>query len=129
MTSAHVVRAILGGAVGAIVSYAIYAWLVKQGSYALAIPGAALGLGCGLTTRRRSLPTGLACGVLAVLLGLLSEWRSFPFVKDNSLGYFISHASELKPVTWVMIAAGGIFAAYFGRGRVPKGDAVAEQSE
>jgi hypothetical protein len=129
MTSAHVVRAILGGAVGAIVGYAIYAWLVKQGFYALAIAGAALGLGCGLTTRRRSLPTGLACGVLAVLLGLLSEWRSFPFVKDNSLGYFISHASELKPVTWVMIAAGGIFAAYFGRGRVPKDDAVAEQSE
>ena len=126
MTSAHIVRAILGGAVGAIVGYAIYAWLVGQGFYALAIPGAALGLGCGLTTRRSSLPTGLACGVLAVLLGLFSEWRSFPFVKDDSLSYFISHAAELKPVTWIMIAAGGIFAAYFGRGRDPKNGAVFE---
>ena len=129
MTSAHVVRAILGGAVGAIVGYAIYAWLVGQGFYAMSIPGAALGLGCGLTTRRRSLPTGLACGVLAVLLGLFSEWRSFPFVKDDSLSYFISHAAELKPVTWIMIAAGGIFAAYFGWGRAPKIGAGAEQSE
>ena len=129
MTSAYVIRAILGGAVGAIVGYAIYAWLVGQGFYALAIPGAALGLGCGLTTRRNSLPTGLACGVLGVLLGLLSEWRSFPFVKDDSLRYFISHAAELKPVTWIMISAGGIFAAYFGWGRDPKSDAVAERSE
>jgi Ca2+/Na+ antiporter len=129
MTSAHIVRAILGGAVGAILGYAIYAWLVGQGFYALAIPGAALGLGCGLTTRRSSLATGLACGVLGVLLGLLSEGRFFPFVKDNSLSYFISHASELKPVTWIMMAVGGIFAAYFGLGRDPKGDAVAEESE
>lgn len=129
MTSAHFVRAILGGAVGAIVGYAIYAWLVGQGFYALAIPGAALGLGCGLTTRRSSLPTGLVCGVLGVLLGLLSEWRSFPFVKDDSLSYFTSHAAELKPVTWMMIAVGAIFAAYFGWGRDPKSDAVAERSE
>jgi hypothetical protein len=129
MTSAHVVRAVLGGAVGAIVGYAMYAWLVGQGFYALAIPGAALGLGCGLTTRRSSLPTGLACGVLGVLLGLFSEWLNFPFVKDDSVSYFISHASELKPVTWIMIAAGGIFAAYFGRGRDPKSGVVAERSE
>ena len=128
MTSAHVVRAILGGAVGAIVGYAIFAWLVGQGFYALAIPGAALGLGCGFATRRSSLPTGFVCGVLAVLLGLVAEWRFFPFLKDDTFHYFVSHSHELKPLTWVMIAAGGIFGAYFGRGRDRKAVAETRQS-
>src|SRR5690349_13779821 len=117
MTLVTMLRAIAGGVVGAIVGYAIFAWLVARGLYALAIPGAALGLGCGLASRRSSLPTGLVCGVLAILLGLVSEWRFFPFVKDDSLRYFLSHSHELKPLTWVMIAVGGICGAYFGRGR------------
>ena len=120
MPIAHIARAIAGALVGAMVGYGLFAWLVQQGFYALAIPGAALGLGCGLSTRRRSLPTGVVCGVLAILLGLFMEWRFFPFVKDGSLSYFISQLGELKPVTLLMIALGGIFGAWFGMGRGPR---------
>ena len=120
MALTHLVRASAGALAGAIIGYAMFVWLAQQGFYALAIPGAALGLGCGLSTRRRSLGTGLACGVLAILLGVFTEWRFFPFVKDGSLAFFISHFNELKPVTLLMIAAGGIFGAYFGMGRRPR---------
>jgi hypothetical protein len=117
MTLPHLARAIGGALVGAIIGYLAFAWLAEQGFYALALPGAALGLGCGLSTKRSSLSTGLACGILAILLGLLVEWRFFPFIKNGSLRYFVRHVHELKPLTLLMIAAGGVFAVYFGRGR------------
>src|SRR5215208_4767495 len=82
-------QAIAGGAAGAVAGYMAFAWLVDDGLYALAIPGAAHGLGRRLSTGQRSLTTGIACGILAILLGLYIEWRFFLFLADDSLGYFL----------------------------------------
>jgi hypothetical protein len=120
MKPLHLVRALGGAIAGAIAGYMAFAWLMRQGLYALAIPGATLGLGCRLSTGQRSLTTGIACGILAILLGLYIEWRFFPFLDDYSLGYFVSHLHELKPVTLLMITAGGLFGGYFGWGSHPK---------
>jgi hypothetical protein len=120
MKSLHLVRAIGGATAGAIAGYMAFAWLVDHGLYALAVPGAALGLGCRLSTGQRSLTTGIACGILAVLLGVYIEWRFFPFLNDDSLGYFLSHLHELKPLTLLMIAAGGLFGGYLGWGSHPR---------
>ena len=53
------------------------------------------------------MPFSLAVGGLsALLLGLFTEWRFFPFKADDSFRYFLRNVHELKPITLLMIAAG-----------------------
>lgn len=97
---------VLGGAVlGGLFGHEAFGWLVGQGFYGLVLPGGLLGLGAGWTTCRSRWPS-VVCGLLALVLGLLTEWRFFPFVADASLGYFLSHVYQLKPLTLLMLAAG-----------------------
>jgi hypothetical protein len=105
--------AIAGGTLG----HFVFLWLARQGFYALALPGALLGLGCGLFLRHRSLPLAAVCGLFALALGILSEWRVAPFVADVSFGYFLTHLPQLRPWTWLMIGLGSIFGFWLALGR------------
>ena len=93
--------AMLGGAVG----HFAFGWLYDQGFYGLVLPGGLLGLGAGSTNCRSRWPS-VACGILALVLGLFTEWRFRPFIADDSLHYFLTHPQKLKPLTLLMIAAG-----------------------
>ena len=109
--------AFLGGTVGAVAGAGIFHVLLGRGYYALAMPGALLGLGAGYAIRRQSHLVGAVCGLAASALGVLLEWHYRPFVADGSLAFFLRHLSELREMTWVMIVAGAAFAYWFGRGR------------
>ncbi|MEW6303638.1 MAG: hypothetical protein AB1705_09220 [Verrucomicrobiota bacterium] len=93
--------AVLGGALG----YGAFFWLVSQGFYGLILPGGLIGIGAGMF-KTKSLAIPIACGMLALALGLLAEWRFAPFAKDDGLGYFLSHVHDLRPITLLMIALG-----------------------
>jgi hypothetical protein len=95
-----------GAIAGGLLGYLAFFWIADQGFYGLILPGGLLGLGAGIT-KHRSVPLAVACGVAALALGLFTEWRFAPFNIDGSLGYFLLHAGELKPVTLLMIAVGG----------------------
>ena len=110
-------KGILGAAAGGVVGYYAFGWVLSQGFYAMVIPGAALGYGFGLLSRDRSTVYGIVCAILAVGLGLFAEWKFFPFIKDDSLNYFVNHIRELTPVTLIMIALGGFCGYWFGIGR------------
>ena len=86
--------AVVGGALG----YLAFFWMARQGLYALVFPGAALGLGCGLLARGYSQRLGIVCGSVALLLGLLTEWRFAPFVADGGLRFFLAHLGDLRPL-------------------------------
>jgi hypothetical protein len=101
------VLALLAAIVGAVVGYLAFRWIAQQGFYALILPGALVGIAAGLG-RSRSIPVYVACGVLALGVGLFAEWRFAPFGKDASLVYFLTHLHQLRPITWLMIAAGGV---------------------
>jgi hypothetical protein len=103
------VGALIGGALG----YAAFFWLVRQGFYGLVIPGVFLGLGAHLLARKGSLLMGLLCGLLALLLGIYTEWRFAPFLADDSLRYFLTHMTALKPMTWIMISVGGALISFW----------------
>ena len=105
--------AIVGGALG----YFAFFLLARQGLYALVLPGALLGLGCGFLSGIKSFALGLACGLAALLLGFFTEWRFAPFIADGGLKYFITHVHNLKSMTLIMIAVGGLFGFWFGIGR------------
>jgi hypothetical protein len=105
-----------GAAIGGCVGYFVFGWVLRQGFYAMIIPGAALGFGAGKLSREESAICGVISAILATGLGLFTEWQFFPFVKDGRLVYFIGHIHELRPVALLMIAAGGYFGYHFGRG-------------
>jgi len=56
---------------------------------------------------------GIVCALLALIAGIISEWRWSPFSADNSFGYFITHLQQLRPITLIMIAIGAVFAFWF----------------
>ena len=108
----------IGGAVvGGFVGYWLVFMIAKQGFYALALPGVLIGLGCGALSGRKSNCLGIICGILGLAEGILTEWRSAPFIADRSLPYFLTHLGELTHVTQVLILLGAVCAFYFGRGR------------
>lgn len=107
----------VGAVVCGVVGYLIFRALWNVGLYGLLLPGAFLGLGCNLLARHRSTIRGLLCALVAVALGLLSEWSVAPFQADPSLGYFLRHLDQLDRgwSTLGLIALGAGFAFWWGR--------------
>lgn len=115
--------AMLGGAVG----HFAFGWFLDQGFYGLVLPGGLLGLGAGSTTCRSRWPA-VVCGVLALALGLFTEWRFRPFIVDDSFSYFLTHPQKLKPLTLLMIAAGTAIGFWVPFWRVESGSGSSPQS-
>jgi hypothetical protein len=97
--------ALVGALVGGAIGYFAFFWVARQGFYALVLPGGLLGLGAGIVANR-SIWVAIVCGFLAAALGVYTEYRFAPFIADDSFKYFITHVTDLKPVTLLMIAAG-----------------------
>lgn len=108
---------IVGGIVGGAIGYFVFFLIARQGFYAIVLPGALLGLGCGFLSGIQSNALGVVCGLVALLLGFFTEWRFAPFIVDDSFAYFITHVHNLKSITLIMIALGGFCGFWFGKGR------------
>ncbi|HEV8061658.1 MAG TPA: hypothetical protein VGP68_17385 [Gemmataceae bacterium] len=110
-----------GAAAGGIIGYFVFFWIAAQGFYGLALPGGMIGLGAGIG-KNRSILVAVCSGLAATALGLFTEWRYAPFVDDDSLGYFVRHFYELKPITLVMILFGGLIGFWVPFRRRETGD-------
>jgi len=97
-----------GGLVGAVLGYFLFIAMAGQGFYAIVLPGALAGLGCGALSGRKSNCLGIICVIIALIAGVLSEWR---------LRYFLTHLHKLRGFTLFLILLGGFCAFWFGRGR------------
>jgi hypothetical protein len=102
------VRGLAGALLGGIAGYFVFAWIARQGIYAPVVPGGLVGFGASALLKRSSLPLAVACGVLALGVGLYSECRVVPFIADPSLGYFLTHLQDLRPITQIALVAGGV---------------------
>ena len=102
---------------GAVVGYFLFVWILRQGFYALILPPALMGLGAGLAAKVRSQPFSIGCAIAGLLLALFCEWKGAPFVADDSLGYFVAHLHQLRPVTLIMVALGAYFSYRFSLAR------------
>jgi hypothetical protein len=102
---------------GGVLGYFAFGWLARQGFYAVALPGALLGAGCGLFARRRSMPLSIICGLAALALGTFSEWSYFPFIADPGFGYFMAHLHLLPAIKLLLLGVGGVLGFWFSLGR------------
>ncbi len=100
---------------GAVAGYYLFGWILRQGFYAIILPGLFAGLGCGYLLRKQSVWIPILCGIIAFVAGLLSDWNFFPFAKDQSLVFYLSHLHHLQPITMILIALGGFFGYWYGR--------------
>ena len=107
-----IVLALVGALIGGALGHFLFGWALKQGFYAMILPGALLGFGASLA-RCRHLAIPILCGVLGLVLSVITEWRFRPFVKDGSLSYFISNLGGLPSLALVMMAVGTLFAFWF----------------
>ena len=112
----NTVRGLLGAAVGGAAGYFATGWLARQGFYAMALPGAALGFGAGLLVAKRCPGVAIVCGVLALALGLFTEWKNFPFIADHTFSYFLRHVGDLRPMTMILIGLGALGGYWFALG-------------
>ena len=108
-----------------------FLWIARQGFYAIILPGALIGLAGGWFLQKQTMTFGMVfgivCALLALIGGIISEWRLRPFATDNSFSYFITHLQHLRPITLIMIAIGAVFAFWFsatGRRRAPASEPV-----
>ncbi len=117
------VRGLVGAILGGVLGFYTFGWLLQQGFYGLMIPGALLGLGCGIAAGQPSLARGIACGVAAVTLAIYTQWHYWEFKEDDRFAYFITHLTSLSPVTLLMIAVGGVVAFWLGKDSGLRGSA------
>ena len=108
---------LVGGIGGGVLGYFLFMVIVRQGFYAIVLPGALVGIGCGALSGRKSSGLGIVCAVLGLAAGIFAEWRFAPFAEDESLSFFLTHFHRNSGVTLVLIAIGAVCAFYFGRGR------------
>jgi hypothetical protein len=106
---------IIGGIVGGVFGFVLFFWIIKQGFYAMVLPGASIGLGCGLLARHPSTLRGVACAIAALCLGLYTEWRYMPFIGDDQFSFLVMHFYQLRPITLIMIALGTALSYYLGK--------------
>jgi len=107
---------LIGAIAGGLIGFFGFLWIAHQGLYALVLPGGLVGVGASLV-KNQSTAICIVCGLLALSVGLLAEWWIAPFLRDGSLGYFLKHVHQLRPITLIMIAAGAVigFWAPFSR--------------
>lgn len=96
---------LFSGVIGGVLGYAIFFLLVRQGLYGLVLPGGLVGVGAGIF-RTQSKYVAIVCGLMALGLGIFTEWRFAPFLANNSFGYFLAHIHQLKTLSLIMIALG-----------------------
>jgi hypothetical protein len=96
---------LLGAVLGGLLGHEMFFWLMGQGFYGLILPGGLCGLGAGVfRSRWKRVP--ILCGLLALGLGLFTEWRFEPFAADAGFGYFLLHAYRLRLDTLILIGTG-----------------------
>ena len=117
----HAIRDVALGAVGGLLGGCLgffgFSLIAREGFYAIALPGALVGLGCGCLSGRKSLFLSILCAVLGLLVGIVVEWRFAPFAKDEGFSFFLLHLHKLSRVTQILISLGALLAFWFGRGR------------
>ena len=110
-------RGLLGAIIGGGAGWFVYFWLLNQGYDGLMIPGALVGAGFSMLSRRSAWSFGLACAVMGLGLMLACEWQSLVKYHDGPFLDFLTNIHKLNMLNKIMLGAGTLIAFWIGKGR------------
>ena len=109
------VRGIAGAAIGGLLGYLMFDFLLGYGLYAGIVPGAFIGIGFSIAARHISLVAGVLCGIVGLFFGFWCDAvTNLP--PDDLVSYF-KEIDQVPTVNLLMIVIGGVASFWFGRGR------------
>jgi hypothetical protein len=104
---------LVGAALGGVLGFYTYCWIVSKGMVGGMIPGAFLGLGCSLLARHSSFARGVVCGVAGLVLGFFADWKT-NVTTDTFLEY-LQDVKNVNQVILLMILLGAAIAFWLGK--------------
>jgi hypothetical protein len=104
---------LVGAALGGVAGYFLYRWIASMNLYGGMIPGAFLGLGCGLLARHPSYARGVVCGIAGLALGLFADWTTTN--TDESFWEYVQDFKSVNRVLQLMILFGAVIAFWIGK--------------
>lgn len=115
-----IAKGVLGAIAGGVLGFFAFEWLSSVGLYAIVLPGAFVGLGCGMLARNRSIFFAVFCFVIGIVSSLLGEWHTKWFVddagNDQGLAYFIQHIHQSRGgIALIAVLLNGVIAGWLGR--------------
>ena len=110
-------RGLLGAIIGGGAGWFVYFWLLNQGYDGLMIPGALVGVGFSMLSRRSAWSFGLACAVMGLGLMLACEWQALVKYHDGPFLDFLANINKLNTPNKIMLAGGTLIAFWIGKGR------------
>jgi len=116
MTGAWV-RGLLGAIIGGGAGWFAYFWLLNQGYDGLMIPGALVGAGFSILSRRSAWSFGAACAVMGLGLMLVCEWQSLVNFRKGPFLDFLTNLHQLNTPNKIMLCVGTLVAFWLGKGK------------
>jgi hypothetical protein len=111
-------RGVVGGAVGGFLGYHAFKWLIlNHGLYAMVLPGALVGIGCGLASGRKAIALGVLSAIGAFLVSVLANWHVLAEPSPTFLEQITTLVEPHRRMTALLILVGVAIAFYFGIGR------------
>jgi hypothetical protein len=104
---------LVGAALGGVLGFYVYRWILNQGFIGGMIPGAFLGLGCSLLARHPSIARGVVCGVAGLILGLFTDW--YTTITQQTFREYLLDIKSINQVILLTIAIGTFIAFWLGK--------------
>ncbi len=104
---------LVGAALGGVAGFYLYCWIVSRGLVGGMIPGAFLGLGCGLLARHPSYARGVVCGIAGLLLGFFADW--YTNLTTKTFWEYLQDLKSVNQVYLLMILFGAVIAFWIGK--------------
>ena len=112
-------RRLTGAVIGGVVGVGLTFLLLPMGLSLLAAAGGGLAIGAGGHRVHRSLPWTLGITAAAMLVGVLTAWRTATFVADPSLGYFLANLAQTNMATKIGLGITLALGLFTGGGSGP----------
>jgi len=121
--AAKIPLGVAGAIAGGVVGFFLFQILVDQGLYFMVLPGALVGLGCGLAVRSRSFVFSAIAMLISIPVTIVCEWKKDAYYCDDNetLMGIIEYTTRMSTpelrgsLILVFIALNALIAFWLGR--------------
>jgi len=104
---------LVGAAIGGVLGFFTYRWILSHGMIGGMIPGAFLGLGCNILARHPSWARGAFCGIAGLVLGFCTDW--YTNLTTDTFWMYLQNLKDVNQVVLLTILLGAAIAFWLGK--------------